>query len=108
MSRGGMGPIAAPKRDSRRGYIFVSAAVETSFHILFVELATSPTATPASRKIRARIIPYSTAVAALVDPIRLQKLHIFPNLTAKYYPRVSQFAQQCTQLVRAHPRKQTN
>jgi hypothetical protein len=71
MSRGGTGSIAAPKRDSAAGYIFASAAFETSPHILLVELATLLTATTAARKTRARISPYSTAVAALVDRISL-------------------------------------
>ena len=71
MSPGGTGPVAAPERDSRHGYILESAAVETFPHILLVELATLLTATTAARKIRARISPYSTAVAALVDRISL-------------------------------------
>jgi len=51
--------------------MFVFAAVETLFHILPVELATLVIAVTAARKIRARISPYSTAVAALVDRISL-------------------------------------
>jgi hypothetical protein len=54
-----------------RCYILFSAALEMLFHILLAELAKLPTETTAPKKIRARISPYSTAVAALVDRISL-------------------------------------
>jgi hypothetical protein len=54
-----------------RRYILFSAAFETLPHMLLVELATLLTATTAAKKTRARISPYSTAVAALVDRISL-------------------------------------
>ncbi|SBV33967.1 protein of unknown function [uncultured Sphingopyxis sp.] len=60
-----------PGKGPPRGYMLVSAAFETLPHILLVEFATLPTATTAARKTRARISPYSTAVAALVDRISL-------------------------------------
>ncbi|MBE1527322.1 hypothetical protein GGC65_001778 [Sphingopyxis sp. OAS728] len=52
-------------------YILSSAAFEILFHMLLAELAKLPTETTAPKKIRARISPYSTAVAALVDRISL-------------------------------------
>ena len=52
-------------------YIFALAAVETLPHILVVEFATLPTAATAAKNTKAKISPYSTAVAALVDRISL-------------------------------------
>jgi len=54
-----------------RRYICVSAAEDALFHILFVALATLPIATTAAKNMSAKISPYSTAVAALVDRISL-------------------------------------
>jgi hypothetical protein len=66
------GPGGGPEKGQPpRRYKCVSAAVDTVFHMLPVELATLVTAVTAARKIRARISPYSTAVAALVDRISL-------------------------------------
>jgi hypothetical protein len=66
--RSGGGP---EKGQPPQDYMCVSAAVETLFHMVFVELATLPTATTAARNTKASISPYSTAVAALVDRISL-------------------------------------
>mgnify|MGYP003580266232 CR=1 FL=1 len=60
-----------PKRDTGFRYILASAALETPFHMVIVELATLLTAVTAARKTKASISPYSTAVAALVDRISL-------------------------------------
>jgi len=59
------------KGDSVSAYMFFTAADETLFHIPTVEFATLPTAARDAKNIKAKISPYSTAVAALVDRISL-------------------------------------
>ena len=66
-----MAGLLVLKGDSVLAYMFFEAADETLFHIPIVELATLPTAASAAKNIKARISPYSTAVAAMVDRISL-------------------------------------
>src|SRR3546814_1815887 len=59
-------------------YITAAEASETLVHMLIVAVPTWLIAPTAARKTSARINPYSTAVAALVDRISLLMLRIVP------------------------------
>lgn len=65
---------------------------DTRFHIDPVDEAKPEMATMAARKIKARIRPYSTAVAALVDRISSDNLRIVPPLTEVIVPVASMIA----------------
>lgn len=67
-------------------YMAPSVSVLTLFHIPLVAVAVPLTATEAARKINARINPYSTAVAALVDRNRLVSIFIASPLPSDIVP----------------------
>ena len=62
------------------------AADETLFHMLVVDRPTLPIAVTPAMKINARINPYSTAVAALVDRLSSPSFFIVPPLTEVIVP----------------------
>src|SRR3546814_13098655 len=84
-----LGPVMAQPAP----YITAAEASETLVHMLIVAVPTWLIAPTAARKTSARINPYSTAVAALVDRISLLLLRIVPPPPKLLVPRLSNFAQ---------------
>jgi hypothetical protein len=68
-----------PNLDGQLPFIAAFDVMDTVSHIELADDATLEMAVMAATQIRARIRPYSTAVAALVDRISSDKIRIVPS-----------------------------